>query len=394
MSRSTASAAKVVAAVLGLAILLLLAFNMYLAPHGGTSDVPQAGRASERHRQGLQIDGASGISAGGFLGGHPLTITVDYNGQSAIIRLMSSSSEESVKEAISAATGLPPGSFTLRTGDGVIVTPAADLFVDQATYIAVLLARKCPSSVTSPPALLASDTKQKCLVPARGSDDGLQLSPMPVKVPRVVITSLGTGEYRAMAIEALETALKYFGGDCIPSLHLLTDDIAGVDPVFNARHTAYREWPESGLLKFEDIKNALYDVIKGADYFFFLDADVRFNEPVALVDVGADLVAVEHPMYPRFHFGWCVPGDRSTSGFCIYPYDRNEKVGTLHTSVPCGGLEAHFYFLCLLLRAMPISQIPMAALSRRQSTCSATVTTCNRLFGAARAVLSLRRWMS
>ena len=45
-----------------------------------------------------------------------------------------------------------------------------------------------------------------------------------------------------------------------------------------------------------------------ADYFYFMDGDVRFNEDVLLGDVSGDMVAVEHPMYPRHDTGWCVHG--------------------------------------------------------------------------------------
>jgi hypothetical protein len=44
----------------------------------------------------------------------------------------------------------------------------------------------------------------------------------------------GTGEKRILAEEALASAYAHFGGDCIPSFHLLTDDIGGVNPLFNA----------------------------------------------------------------------------------------------------------------------------------------------------------------
>ena len=64
----------------------------------------------------------------------------------------------------------------------------------------------------------------------------------------------------------------------------------------NPAYAPYREWPESGLSKFKDIMAALRDHIAHADYFFFLDADVRFMSRVELVDIGADLTGVEHPM--------------------------------------------------------------------------------------------------
>lgn len=86
-------------------------------------------------------------------------------------------------------------------------------------------------------------------------------------------------------------------------LHLLTDDLTDVEPVYNPRLTPYREWPLSGLGKFEDILNALEKEISEADYFYFIDGDVRFQEDVLLADVSGDLVAVEHPMYPRNEWG-------------------------------------------------------------------------------------------
>jgi len=46
---------------------------------------------------------------------------------------------------------------------------------------------------------------------------------------------------------------------------------------------------------------------------------------VELADIGADLMGVEHPMYPRYQYGWCKPGDPNTRGFCQFPYDRNPK---------------------------------------------------------------------
>ena len=76
----------------------------------------------------------------------------------------------------------------------------------------------------------------------------------------------------------------------------------------------YREWPESGLSKFEDIMAALGNRIKEADYFYFFDADVRFRDRVELADVGGDLVGVEHPMYPRYDFGY---GPRVLPLLCI-----------------------------------------------------------------------------
>lgn len=150
-------------------------------------------------------------------------------------------------------------------------------------------------------------------------DSGIVLSGRKAKLPRVVITCLGTGRYRTLAIAALESARTFLGGDCLLSLHLLTDNVTAVDPEFNPAFIPYREWPLSGLKKFEDILTALEQPIRDADYFYFMDGDVRFKEHVLLADVAGDLVAVEHPMYPRHDWGWCVHGKQT---MCEYPYER------------------------------------------------------------------------
>ena len=61
----------------------------------------------------------------------------------------------------------------------------------------------------------------------------------------------------------------------------------------------YINRPESGLSKFEDILAGIGSHLEDADYFYFIDGDIRFNEDVLLADVSGDLVGVEHPMYPR-----------------------------------------------------------------------------------------------
>lgn len=48
--------------------------------------------------------------------------------------------------------------------------------------------------------------------------------------------------------------------------------------------------------RYRDLKDQLSEIIKRADYFYFMDADTGFNEPTGLIDVSGDLVAVEHPM--------------------------------------------------------------------------------------------------
>ena len=133
--------------------------------------------------------------------------------------------------------------------------------------------------------------------------NGIVLSGKPARLPRVVCACLGTGRYRPLSKAALTSVKDHFGGDALVELHLLTDDLTDVEAVYNPRLTPYREWPLSGLGKFEDILNALEKEIEEADYFYFIDGDVRFQEDVLLADVSGDLVAVEHPMYPRNEWG-------------------------------------------------------------------------------------------
>lgn len=95
----------------------------------------------------------------------------------------------------------------------------------------------------------------------------------------------------------------------------------------NPRIIPHREWPYSGLNKFHDLLTVLGDDIDRHDYFFFLDADVKFEEEVRLADIAGDLVGVEHPMYPRFSSAFC-PENR---GLCDFPYDRNPHC---HAFVP------------------------------------------------------------
>ena len=42
-----------------------------------------------------------------------------------------------------------------------------------------------------------------------------------------MVASIGTGRYREFAQAALESGLRFLGGDCDPSFHLLTDNVSG-----------------------------------------------------------------------------------------------------------------------------------------------------------------------
>jgi hypothetical protein len=292
--------------------------------------------------------------------------------RSSVVRIGTRSSEQAVRDAIAGSLGIAPGTpFNLVDATGAAIVVSASTLINGAIYslrkssaavaAAGPTAAAVPATSAAPVSQAGADHSQNMEVnalraqlarvthdlellriaynrasnaqqplPAAAAAErrsgGPVLSGKPAALPRVVLASLGTGRYRGIAIAALESAAKHFGGDCEVSLHVLTDDVEGVDARYNAAHAPYREWPESGLSKFEDILNALLPVIEAADYFYFMDGDVRFNEDVHLADVAGDLVGVEHPFYPRNILGFCKPdAPPRDRGFCGYPYDRNPK---------------------------------------------------------------------
>lgn len=265
------------------------------------------------------------------------------DGTTSKVLIAASASETAVKEAIAAATGKAVGAFYLTGGRSEIISLSWDALTDGAQY--TVKAYTAPDRQPQPDLNAHNHEHEHEHEHDRGSrdasaavlglgsagsqqplhDGAVVLTQKPARLPRVVLACLGTARYRGIAISALESARDKFGGDSLVSLHLLTDNVSGVDPTFNPAYAPYREWPESGLSKFEDILAGIGDVVRAADYFFFLDGDVRFNEDVPLSDVAADLTAVEHPFYPRYVMGFCTPDNKAGRGFCGYPYDRNPK---------------------------------------------------------------------
>ena len=57
-----------------------------------------------------------------------------------------------------------------------------------------------------------------------------------------MVASIGTGRYREFAQAALESGLQFFGGDCDPSFHLLTDNVSGIAANLNPQFVPYRPW--------------------------------------------------------------------------------------------------------------------------------------------------------
>lgn len=253
------------------------------------------------------------------------------------VRLGHGSSDTAVQEAIYMAVDIASDTgFALKSNGprdpGVFAAASFDSLLDGERYTVITVPAAGISTNVASTTNIQTHNCNNADPEARPQElqgilgkSGFVLSAHTARLPRVVLTALGTGRYRPMAIDALLSAIDFFGGDCEPSFHLLTDNTSGVDPKLNAAHAPYREWPESGLSKFEDIKNALGSQISNADYFFFMDADIRFKDRVELGDVAGDLVGVEHPMYPRYDFGWCKPGKPETRGFCAYPFCRNNE---------------------------------------------------------------------
>eukprot|EP00041_Stephanoeca_diplocostata_P008622 m.127470 g.127470 ORF g.127470 m.127470 type:complete len:588 (+) comp17411_c0_seq10:276-2039(+) len=302
--------------------LLLSVITVYISLRGLTYP-------TVHHPIRADVDGHSASTPLPNMGLTIKTITVWYIGQAHKVRVAATSTSGTITATILAAHELD-GEIALRL-HGSASTYVAISFGsldDGNEYDIILLPVAAPCVSTAMQQVQPGHQhgkKDDPLLTGIVGAQGIVLSAKPAKLPRVVITCLGTGRYRPMAESALHSAKELFGGDCEPSFHLLTDNITGIDPMLNPAHAPYREWPESGLSKFEDILNALRTQIERADYFFFLDADVRVKERIELADVAGDLVGVEHPMYPRYDFGWCKPGDPSTRGWCRYPFWRNEN---------------------------------------------------------------------
>lgn len=185
------------------------------------------------------------------------------SGQAFKLRVGARSSTLSIQEAIAAAVDLPPGSFGLVTMDGTEGVPIEAALLQPGQQYKVRQLRTSqndaspaawaeapsphllrPPPPPPPPSQAAAERGARGgSVPVEGIvDKGVVLSGRPAVLPRVIIACLGTGRYRELAIGALQSAREKFGGDCRLSLHLLTDDVEGVEREFNPAFAPYREW--------------------------------------------------------------------------------------------------------------------------------------------------------
>jgi len=160
-------------------------------------------------------------------------------------------SETAVKEAIAAATGKAVGAFYLTGGRSEIISLSWDALTDGAQY--TVKAYTAPDRQPQPDLNAHNHEHEHEHEHDRGSrdasaavlglgsagsqqplhDGAVVLTQKPARLPRVVLACLGTARYRGIAISALESARDKFGGDSLVSLHLLTDNVSGVDPLFN-----------------------------------------------------------------------------------------------------------------------------------------------------------------
>lgn len=159
-----------------------------------------------------------------------------------------------------------------------------------------------------------------------------QGNPQSAHLPRVAIATVATGINRAAGITALMSAYKHFGGDCVVSFHMLTDDTADIAAVLNPTMIIQHSRSVGDRLVYKDLLEQLGNTsaITRTDYFFYLDPNAQFERSTYLQDVAGDLVGVEHAFYPRDHSGLCQP--RRTDGriqsvhnqVCEFPYIRDK----------------------------------------------------------------------
>ena len=76
--------------------------------------------------------------------------------------------------------------------------------------------------------------------------------------------------------------------------------------------------------------SAVKDAAVKVDLLFYIDHRSRFVKDVLLIDIAADIVAVQHPVYPRDSWGFCNqmsegPGTNTAGVHCEYPYERNKQ---------------------------------------------------------------------
>eukprot|EP00729_Bicosta_minor_P005382 gene5382-13354_t len=268
------------------------------------------------------------------------------------------SDETTFRDALSVAIGKPLENVALHDSDGIAVVISSDAMEEGGDYElktkcssemqseAIAAAKIAAAKLASQRAERASEDAKANIDPAYGDDTNnvaptpdrregapkVEISPDQIvpRLQRVMIVSYGAGDNRRGAEKALASAYKHFKGDCIPSFHLLTDNVRGVDKLFNPTALTPRLERDHDQYFFEDVLSAVKDAAVKVDLLFYIDHRSRFVKDVLLIDIAADIVAVQHPVYPRDSWGFCNqmsegPGTNTAGVHCEYPYERNKQ---------------------------------------------------------------------
>lgn len=281
-----------------------------------------------------------------------IVVSVD---QETVVLVSATASATTITNAVSAAINAPVshkgesitlvdshgkslsrfGRNSLRAG-GRYTVKRLDLPLPVPTQQSPLQRKDC-SSVDSK--LPRSRSTARVLDP----DHDVVRGGLPGRLPRVAVVTMATGDERTEGIVALYSAYKRFGGDCIVSLHLLTDDLAGVAGVFNpvAVH-AHAQTMAGKRLAYTNLLHILdSQAFVGVDHMVVIHPTVRFEANVSVQDMAGDLFAVEHAFYPRDHAGFCQPHEpdgrvRGVHGqVCEYPYIRS-NLSAAHVPMSIG----------------------------------------------------------
>ena len=148
----------------------------------------------------------------------------------------------------------------------------------------------------------------------------------------VAIAVIATGPYRSFIEPLLASARAMLFPDCQREFLLFLDSVPG-EPPDDCRlyPTEHRRWPLVTLRRFQTLLKA-EQPIAAADWFLFLDADMRIVSPIALVEVfdaQRPLTGVRHPYIP--------PGS-------AFPLERNRRSAAF---VAHGREAAHYWQGCL-----------------------------------------------
>lgn len=137
---------------------------------------------------------------------------------------------------------------------------------------------------------------------------------------KIVIGLIATGPYRAFVEPLLASARELLLADCEREFLLFLDEapaeLAGDCHLYGVEHL---RWPLVTLRRFATLLQA-EERISAADWFLFLDADMRVVSPIALEEMFDDarpLTGVQHPYVPPGS-GFPLERDRRSDAFVAH----------------------------------------------------------------------------